>query len=181
MNMKYIVIACCILSLTGCSGRRTEAPVAKPVASKEPTIRERFVSLLLSDTPLRYQDAHSFFSWLDDDARLSETDLNWLDDKTRLSETDKETVCALLRQFLSRKTARQVDPAQGMTGLAPPEAILRAYAVRLLAKFGGEQDMEFIQELSRLDPESLPPALRYPSWRTICEDALTERKRDRQE
>ena len=141
----------------------TPAPVpaeSKRITDVEEDIQRRFVLLFLSDTPLHYDDAHSF--------------LVWLRSEVRLSDADKTTVCGLLRKFLIRTTARQVAPGQNSTGLAPPEAILRADAVDLLGRFGGKPDAVFLRDLSGLASESLPAAMQYPNWKATCEEALAD-------
>ena len=153
MNMKRIICLCVALCLAGCSEQSQGPHKSHVLAGQESDLASRFKRLLLSDTPLRYNDAHSFLAWLDHEAKLSKSD-------TRI-------VRSLLRRFLERTVPREVDPTGGCTGVAPPEAVLRAYAVRLLGKFGDAQDIPFLKSLGQLDPKSLPAGFQYPSWKTI--------------
>jgi hypothetical protein len=142
-----------------------EAGMSRASAEGQTNQVAHFDGLFLTDEPLRYQDCHSLLSWLDRESRL--------DAKERL------TVCAKLRTFLNRKTARPLAPDCQLTGLAAPEAILRAYAARLLGKYGTVDDIPFLQEVAKIDQSTLPDGLRYEVTRTECEDSIKRiRERD---
>ena len=125
----------------------------------------RFDALFLTDTPLRYQDCHSFLSWLDYEAHLDAKQERWL--------------CSRLSDFLNRKTARPLASDSALTGVAPPEAVLRQYAVRLFGKFGAIEDVPFLEKFAETDESSLPGGLRY-GWKTTnSADSIKEiRKRN---
>jgi len=151
-----LILAMCIL-VAGCiQGPSIDT---EPGTSFSPAgFTKDFNRLFLSDTPLRYDDSHSFLSWLDHEARMS--------------EADHRVVCSHLKQFLKRTTPREIDPRGSETGVAPPEAVLRAYAVGLLGKFGAVEDIPFLKSLGDLNQATLPEELRYPSWDTICADGV---------
>lgn len=125
----------------------------------------RFDGLFLTNAPLRYQDCHSLLCWVDYESHL--------DAKGKLA------VCAKLKAFLSRKTARRLAADSTLTGLAAPEAILRAYAAHLLGKLGTAEDISFLEEFAKIDQSTLPEGIRYGVTTTECGDAIRKiRERD---
>jgi hypothetical protein len=155
MRAALILILCALI--VGCGKEGVIEP--EQVSSfDQAKFAEEFGALFLADAPLHYDDAHSFLSWFDHEVPMS--------------ETDKQVVCSKLKQFLQRKTPRKLDLSAGLTGVAPPEAVLRAYAVRLLGKLGNLQDVPFLKGLTTLDQTAIPKGLRYPSWKNRCTDAI---------
>jgi len=107
-----------------------------------------FASLFLTDAPLHYESCHAHLRWLENDVDVDDPG-------------DRQAVRTQLKAFLKRRTARPISPRGGATGVAPPEALLRQYAVRLLGKFGTPDDVSFLETLRELDEASLPAGLRY--------------------
>lgn len=162
MTMKIAFLGL-LLFVAACSGGQ-DGTALRP-AQTQTNHLARFDALFLSDTPLRYQDCHSLLSWLDSEAHLDAKEHRW--------------VCSKLRDFLKRKTARPVAPDSDLTGIAPPEAILRYYAVYLLGKFGATKDIPFLEEFAKTDESTLPEGLRHGGKRTICADSIKKiRERD---
>jgi hypothetical protein len=153
---SVFILATCVL-LIGCSQRTdiTSQQTASPSLAK---FEKEFRDLFISDTLLNYNNAHALLSWLDHEAKLS--------------EADNIVVCSELWTFLHRKSPKELDPDAGLTGIAPPEAVLRAYAVGLLGQFGNQRDILFLSDLGKLDQNAISEELRYPSWNTICTDAI---------
>jgi len=155
--MRAVLILTLCTLIVGCGKEGVIEPKqASPFDQAKFTAE--FGTLFLADAPLHYDDAHSFLAWLDHEVQMS--------------ETDKQLVCSELKRFLQRRTPRKLDPSAGLTGVAPPEAVLRAYAVRLLGKFGKLKDVPFLKGLTTLDQAAIAKELRYPSWKNRCTEAI---------
>ena len=120
-----------------------------------------FQELFLSDDPLQYDKSHSLLSRVDD-----------LERNGGLSTQDKNLVTARLKQFLALPAPRQIDPEGGMSGVAPPEGVLRAYAVRLLGKLGDQSDISFLEEVRDSYQAEHPEGFSHPCFIDNCNEAI---------
>ena len=120
-----------------------------------------FQELFLSDDPLQYDKSHSLLSWVDDLGRNG-----------GLSTQDKNLVAGRLKQFLVRTVPRPVDPEGGMSGIAPPEGVLRAYAVMLLGKLGDQSDISFLEEVRDSYQAEHPEGFSHPCFIDNCNEAI---------
>ena len=156
--MRAVLILTLCTIIVGCSREGVIEP--KQVSSFDAAkFTEKFATLFLADAPLHYVDARSLLS-------------PFYYDEVPVSETDKQIVCSQLKRFLQRTTPRKLDPSADLPGRAPPEAMLRAFAVRLIGKFGKPQDVAFLKGLTTLDQAAIPKEFRYPGWKNNCTEAI---------
>ena len=77
-----------------------------------------------------------------------------------------------LKQFLARPVSRPVDPEGGMSGVAPPEGVLRAYAVMLLGKIGDQSDISLLEEVRDSYQAEHPEGFSHPCFIDNCNEAI---------
>jgi len=127
---------------------------------------DTFEEYLLSDDPLHYERSHALLNWVADLERNGD-----------LSTQDRSLVANRLRRFLSRRIPRQVDPEGGMSGIAPPEGVLRTYAVRLLGMLGGQSDISFLEKVRDSYQAEHPEGFNHPWFIGSCNEAIDLTKR----
>jgi hypothetical protein len=155
------------------SGRAIELPKADGPGSNlgpggatgsKATWVESFDKFLLSDDPLNYGAAHEALFQLDRYAKSA-----------RLSGDGRRLAAEKLRKLLEREEPRAIDPKGNTSGVAPPEATLRVYAVQILGKVGSADDVPLLERLRDAD-RAKHPQMVHPGLRHACETAIAALK-----
>ena len=173
-----IMVALIAISFLGCTtgtynhqNREVEASpsvafdilggITKSTSFQTEIFSKTFRELLLSDGPLDYEKSHSLLNWVAD-----------LERNGSLSIQDKSLVVNKLKQFLARSVLRQINPGGGMSGIAPPEGVLRAYAVKLLGKLGCQSDISFLEKLCYFYQVEHLEEFSHPCFIDNCNEAI---------